>query len=286
MRFLFLAAFLASFDIAIASADRIDEMISPAFHAVTFEDPRSISEARFLFVYHELDDEFVTGGGDVQVYALQLRYALSDRLALIATKDGFVDFNPDAALPKETGIADIELGAKYAFFMDRDGGQIATAALRYLIPVGDDDVLQGEGNGELHPSLSAAFALSDQLTLMAGTGMRIAMDSDYSSFWDLDMQLDYRIDTVAGKFYPLIGASLIYVMDEGKVLPIADEGQDFFNFGASEADGESIITGVGGLRYRPIDPLDFGATFQFPFNSESGTRVIDYRWNFDVIYRF
>lgn len=276
----------AGLSVNSALADRLDQMISPAFHPVTFEDPQSRSELRAIYANHAIDDQFVTQGGDAQVYALQVRYALSDKLAIIATKDGIVDFNPKAALPKETGLADVEAGLKYVFHRDAAAGQVASVALRYLIPVGDEDVLQGTGDGEIHPSISAAFALSNNLTLTAGSGLRLPMDSDFSTAWDFDAQLDYRIDTSMGAFYPLFGASVIHILDDGKRLGIADEGQDFFNFGATEAGGKSITTGVGGLRFVPCQNWDIGATYQFPFNSGNGNRIIDYRWLFDVIYRF
>lgn len=269
-----------------AFADRVDQMVSPAFHVVNFEDPRSISEARFLFVNHQIDDQFVTSGGDAQVYALQLRYAIDDRWSIIATKDGIVDFNPTATLPKETGVADVELGAKYVFWQDREKGQVASFQLRYLLPVGDEDVLQGNGNGMIHPSTSAAIALSDEITLTTGTGLRIPTDTDDSFFWDADAQIDYRIDTCYGAWYPLLGVSLIHVVDGGKRLPIADEGQDFFNFGASKSTGENMVLAAAGMKFRPVDNIDLGSTFQFPLDKQTGTRIIDYRWMFDVSYRF
>jgi hypothetical protein len=286
MRNYLLAALAVSLMPAVAFCDRLDEMVSPAIHVVNFEDPRNISEARFLYVNHQLDNEFVTTGGDVQVFALQLRAALTERLSLIATKDGFIDFNPSAGLPKKTGLADIEAGFKYVVHQDGDKGEVVSAQLRYLFPTGDDDVLQGEGKGMLHPSMSGAVALSDEVTLTAGSGLRIPMDSESSFFWDLDAQVDYRIDTCYGKWYPLVGASLVHVVDGGNRLPIADEGQDFFNFGASESTGENMVLGAAGLKYRPIQSVDVGATYQFPLDRQTGTRVIDYRWMFDVSWRF
>lgn len=271
---------------SLAHADRVDQMVSPAFHPVTFEDPRSISEARFLFVNHNIQKEFATQGGDAQVYALQLRYAIDDRWSIIATKDGFVDFNPHATLPKDTGLADVEAGVKYVFFSDREAGQVASFQLRYLIPVGDEDVLQGQGKGSIHPSVSSAIALSEEITLTTGTGLRIPMSSDDSFFWDADAQVDYRVDTCYGAWYPLIGVSLIHVVDGGTRLPIADEGQDFFNFGASQASGENMVLASAGIKYRPVENIDLGSTFQFPFEKQTGNRIIDTRWMFDVSYRF
>ena len=105
-------------------------------------------------------------------------------------------------------------------------------------------------------------------------------------FWDADAQLDYRVDTCYGAWYPLIGASLIHVVDGGKRLPIADEGQDFFNFGASKSTGENMVLGAAGIKYRPVSNVDLGSTFQFPFDPQTGTRIIASRWMFDVSVRF
>jgi hypothetical protein len=269
-----------------AHADRVDQMISPSFHVVNFEDPRSISDLRFIYLYHEIDDQFVTQGGNAQLYALQVRYAIDDRWSIIATKDGYIDFNPKAGLNKNTGFADLEAGVKYVFFQDRDAGQVASFQLRYLIPTGEKEVLQGNGDGMVHPSVSAAYGLCNNTTITAGTGLRVPVNSDDSFFWDADVQVDYRIDTSYGAWYPLVGASLIHVVDGGKRLPIADEGQDLFNFGAADAGGESMVLGAAGLRYRPADAVDGGVTYQFPFDSQKGTRIIDSRWMFDVSYRF
>lgn len=271
---------------AYAENERINQMISPAFNAVNFEDPRAISEARFLYYYHEMDDKFVTEGGNAQLYALQLRYALTDKLTLIATKDGYVDFNPEANVAKNTGWADLEAGLKYTVAEDKD--YIASAQFRYLIPTGDHDVLQGYGDGMFHPSASASYGITDELTLTAGTGLRIATSSNDSSFWDSDLQLDYRVD-IGNKgmaIYPLLGASLVHVVDGGKRLPIEDEGQDLFNFGATGADGNNILTGIGGFRFRTCKMFDLGVSYQIPLDRSEGSRIIDYRWNFDLIAKF
>ena len=271
---------------AQAENTRIDQMISPAFNAVNFEDPRAITEARFLYYYHEMDDKFVTEGGNAQLYALQLRYAINDKLTFIATKDGYVDFNPNANVPKNTGWADLEAGLKYT--VAQDDNYIASAQFRYLIPTGDHDVLQGYGDGSFHPSFSGSYGITDKLTLTAGTGLRIATSSNDSSFWDTDMQLDYRVD-IGEKgmaIYPLLGASLVHVVDGGKRLGIEDEGQDLFNFGATGADGNNILTGIGGFRFRTCKMFDIGVAYQIPLDRTEGSRIIDHRWNFDLIAKF
>ena len=269
-----------------AQADRLDQMISPITNPVTFEDPRSLSELRLIYVRHTFEDDFVTLGGNVQVYALQARFAINDRLSIIATKDGYVDFNPDATLPKDEGWANIGGGVKYAFYKDDAAGQIASAALRYEFASGDEEVLQGNGDGLIHPSVSAAFALDDTVTLIAGTDARIAVDGADSSFWHFDLHLDKRFETSAGSFYPLVEVNVMQVIDGGRRLPITDEGVDFFNLGASGADDKTIVVGGVGMRYRASDAVDLGVAYQFPLTSGSGSRAVEGRLTADLIWHF
>lgn len=60
-----------------------DDFISPMSNFVFFEDPRTLTELRPIFLSHQLPDSI--GGGDVQLYAAEFRIALTDRLSLIAS---------------------------------------------------------------------------------------------------------------------------------------------------------------------------------------------------------
>jgi hypothetical protein len=55
-------------------------------------------------------------GGDVQIYAVQFEVALNDRLSIVATKDGYVDINPDTEplWSDEGGWANLAAGVKAA----------------------------------------------------------------------------------------------------------------------------------------------------------------------------
>ena len=72
-----------------AAVDWKASTIAPVANPIFFEDPVIRSEIRPIFAYHRIDDGFITGGGEAYLYALQLRYAITDRLAFIATQDGF-----------------------------------------------------------------------------------------------------------------------------------------------------------------------------------------------------
>ncbi|MEX0596380.1 MAG: hypothetical protein WD512_07750, partial [Candidatus Paceibacterota bacterium] len=61
----------------LAFAGSLEEIASPVSNPVNFEDPRIQSNIKPLYVHHKIDNNFVTGGGDVDIYALQIRYALT-----------------------------------------------------------------------------------------------------------------------------------------------------------------------------------------------------------------
>lgn len=265
-----------------ASADSFDKMMSPVSNPVNFEDPRARSEVRPIYLYHKLDDKFVTAGGQVQIWALQLRYAVDDRLAIIANKDGIVNFQPNSVLNDDVGFGNLAGGVKYAFYKDDASRVIGTGGLTYEAPTGSKGVLQGKGNGFIRPFFSAGYA-GEGVNLIGSTGLRVRMDSDDSSFWDADLHLDIP---VGASWFPGLEMNLVHVIDGGKRLPIKDEGADYFSFGSSEAGGETILTGAVVSRVALTDALNWGIAYQFPMSSGDGSRVFDWRLTTDVIYSF
>jgi hypothetical protein len=121
----------------LLSEDWLTTRIEPVTNPIFFEDPQIVSEARPLFIYHEIPGNFLTQGGNVQVYALQLRWAITPRLALIATKDGYIDFHPDAVLTPQNGWANISAGLKYAVIDDRAHDFILTPGFKFQAPTGN-----------------------------------------------------------------------------------------------------------------------------------------------------
>ena len=259
----------------------LDEMASPVTNPVNFEDPRISSELRPIYAYHKIDDKFITKGGDVRLYALQLRYAVTEDFAVIATKDGWIDFNPKTTLNDESGFANLAGGFKYSLYKNNDAGQIVTAGLKYEARTGEKEVFQGNGDGIINPFISAATTLCNY-NLMAGTGFRLPIDDADSTIYDFDLHLDTKF----GNFKPLVEFNLVHVVDAGSRLPIPDEGQDLFNFGSSLSDGETILTAGAGFRYDLTKQISLGAAYQFPIDRGSGSSIIDYRVITDLIVRF
>ena len=279
MRFRLLAASVLLMAGA-AFADPLNEMVSPVTDPVNFEDPRSTSEIRPIYIYHRFDDKFITEGGNVQIWALQARYAIDDRTSIIAVKDGLVDLNPKANVDDATAFANVSIGAKHAFYKEAD--KIATLGLTYEIPMGASRVLQGEGGGFFNPFVTTGYT-NEYFNLMASTGFRFRVNREDSQFYNADLHIDFP---VAGVFYPGFEFNLIHVLSGGERLPIADEGADFFSLGSIDAGGKNIVTGAAVARVKLADKTSWGIAYQFPMSRGEGTRAFDWRITTDLIFRF
>ncbi|MEO8614167.1 MAG: hypothetical protein ABI600_03420, partial [Luteolibacter sp.] len=83
-----------------ASGDAFENARRPISNPTLFDLALPTTNVHPLFIYHGLPDNIDTTagrlplGGDVEVYALQLEYAINNRLSIVATKDGYVDMNP------------------------------------------------------------------------------------------------------------------------------------------------------------------------------------------------
>jgi hypothetical protein len=255
--------------------------ISPVTNPVFFEDPHIHSEVRPIFMYHNIHPKFVTQGGSAQLYAMQLRWAVTDRFALIATKDGYVDFKPDAALPRRSGWADLAFGFKYALIDNREAEFILTPGYTVEIPTGNSRVLQGNGSGTSNPFISAAKGFGD-LRFTGNVGGIIPHDfSAESAQIHYSVQTDY---TVHQYFTPFAALNVFTVVSEAKGLPLSVEGFDLFNFGASNASGfTQAVAGVG-FRSRLTDGLYLGFAYELPVTSPRG--LFGDRFTVDLIWRF
>jgi len=277
---------LAVFSIGLtAKAGPLDQIASPVSNPVNFEDPRIDSSLKPIFAYHKIDNDFITQGGDVRIYALQARFAVNDKLAIIATKDGIVDLNPNSVLNDESGLANVAGGLKYAFYENSDKSSLATAGIRYEAPLGADRVLQGDGKGILNPFISAATVLGcdeQPINLVAYTGLRVPFSSEDSFFYDASL----HADTNFAWFSPLVELNLFQVLDAGNRLPISDEGQDFFNLGSSDSEGETMLTAAVGYRASLATDLSWGTAYEFPLAHGDGTRITEWRITTDLIYKF
>lgn len=256
-----------------------EHTISPVANPIFFEDAMIRSEIRPIFAYHRIDDGFL-GGGDAQLYAVQIRYAVTDRLALIATQDGYFSINNDA-VGNPDGWMDLALGLKYAVIDDEASQFILTPGFTLHLPTGSEDVFQGRGNSEVNAFVSAQKGFGD-FHLSGNVGLRIPFDTDEQSLVaHYSLMVDYY---VCRWFIPFVAFDAFTVVNEGNNIGLTSEGYDVINFGSSGADGVTQGTIAGGFRTRLLDNLDLGFAYQKAVLSPEG--LTDDRLTFDVSIRF
>jgi len=227
---------------------------------------------------------------------VQLRFALTERLALIATKDGYVWLRPNDEIPgavtHDDGFANLAFGAKYAIVYDVEDQRIATLGLRYEVPSGDAQVLQGKvfridgvddrGKGVLNPFLSTGFGFGD-FHFLSYTGVRAALDDVDSSFFDMSLHGDYQV----GNLFPLLEVNWVQTISDGERLPLGGEGFDLLNLGTTNGAGKGVVTAAVGARYRVAQfeaiEIDLGTAVEFPLTDRED--LFGFRLSSDFIVR-
>lgn len=255
--------------------------ISPVTTPIFFEDPVIHSEIRPIFAYHRIDPKFITGGGNVQVYAVQARWAVKNRLAIIATKDGAININPRHTLEHSQGWADVALGAKYALIDDREHQFILTPGFTAEIPLGNEKVFQGTGKGSWNLFVSTEKGF-DKLHLTANVGVSIPNDQKKNNtILHYSAQVDYYC---CRWFIPFAAFNGYTVLTAAEAIGLDTEGYDLINFGSSAALHRTQGTMGFGFRSRLLDNLDFGAAYDFACISPHG--LTEDRLTVDLIWRF
>lgn len=255
--------------------------IEPVTNPIFFEDPSIVSSLRPIFMYHNIDSDFITQGGDVHVYALQLRYAITERLAFIATKDGYIDFDPNAVLTDQEGFADVALGFKYALIDNRPAQFILTPGFKFEIPLGNQDVFQGESVGEWDVFVAASKGFGN-FHLTGNVGFRIPNDfSEKTSQFHFSAQADYY---ACRYFIPFVSVNGFTVLTEANRIGLDVEGSDLINFGSSHAGGSTQVALGAGFRSRVLDNVDLGAAYEKGVGSDKG--LYDQRFTVDMVVRF
>jgi hypothetical protein len=283
------------------SGDWARDLIRPMTNPTLFDLAVPTTNIRPIFAYHALPDVVNTTAGnlpvsgDVQVYALQFEYAFSDRLSLVATKDGYIDFSPDATLNDQSGFANLGGGFKYAFILDPEAGHALSGSVTFELPTGNSDVFQGEGKGAVNLILSGVKTI-DEWQFAGGTGISVPFSDEQSTNGFLSAHASRE---VTPWFIPLVELNWFSVLDAGDGrgnfngqagggVPgiIEFEGHDFFNIGGLNADNNRhLVTAAVGFRSKITDSIQTGVAYEIPLTSDENS-VIESRLTLDLVWRF
>jgi len=254
-----------------------DDFISPMSNPVFFEDPRNLTEVRFIFINHNLPRAL--GGNSVQVYAAQFRVALTERLSLIATKDGLI-YTQSPVL--DSGFADVAAGLKYNFYRDPEAGRLLSAGITYEIPMGTERSLQGNGDGEFNFFLTGGTRFGNRSHWLSAVGFRQPIDRGAeNAVWYWSNHYDYRLRNLPVYLFGELNWWHWASSGDMGALP---EGGDLFNLGGSGLTGNNIVSRAVGIKYKPRQNVEAGFAYEFPLTRRKG--LLDDRWTADLIFRF
>lgn len=285
----------------VASADGFAQARRPISNPTLFDLALPGTNVHPIFIYHNLPNSINTTlgelplGGDVQVYALQFEIALNERLSIVATKDGYVDFNPNNTMSNESGFANLGAGLKYAFILDPVSRTALSGTMTFELPTGNSDVLQGEGDGAVNLILNG-LKLVDDWQFASSLGFQFPFSSEQSTMSFVSAHVSYE---VCSWFIPLVELNWFHVLDAGDgtgnfpahvggAVPavVEFEGGDFFNIGAvNSGKNRDFVTAAFGFRSRITDAVNVGFAYEIPLTDEEDS-VMDDRFTLDLIWNF
>ena len=255
-------------------------LIEPVSSGTTFESPVIDSNIEAHAVRQNFPSDSVFAGGGFNLYALQARVAVTERLALIATKDGYIDLDPDA-LPDESGTADIAGGIKYAAYIDDEQGIIITPGLIIETKSGDTDVFQGNGDGLIRPFVSAGWDLGPTKVLGEFAYNQPLDDDAEATSIDYHLHVSHEVHK---DLFPMVEINGITYTSNGTAFPANFEGGDLINLGATNVAGNTVITGALGAAYRIGDRWQAGIVYEWPLTSRED--LLDDRIWASLLWRF
>ncbi len=242
------------------------------------EDSFVTSDIRVWYAFHDLPNASPIGGGTAQVAAVQARLALTDKLQLVAYKDGYLWW--DAGIIDEDGWNDIGAGLKFNFWQDFENQFHAAVGAGYEFAWGDPSVLQNDQNARVWLSADKGF---DRLhfgataNVLFETGDDDPLGNSDRFMWNL--RADYY---VCDWFSPVINVNGFHAFDDDdEIVPFS--GIDVANLGG----GDDVVNIGLGAEIRPIaDTPDLMFRFAYETALTDSDDLYGFRWTFSLIWAF
>ena len=266
-------------------APRYEGFVMPMTAPYLFEEPFVNSGFALQYVHHDFPDDSVLDGGYASVLALQARVAITDRLAFIATKDGYTWLRPGHRLLRDQqGFFDITAGFKYVLIDRPEDNFILTPSLRFEVPTGSSDVFSGNGNGVAIPGVSWGWGLGN-FHVLGNLGGQIPFDrGDESTSIFYNFHFDYGVHKhfvpfmeLNGQHWTDSGTGGFRVRTRVGTLPLRTiqnllgngrgDGNDVVNLGSQGVDGNNIVTLAFGARIPLTKHVHAGFAYEFPVTS-------------------
>jgi len=286
---------------SVIPEDPFAAAIRPITNPTLFDLAVPRTQLHAIYINHQFPDQIsstggaVPLGGDLNLYALQLEYALNERTSIVATKDGYIDFNPGQTLTDAEGFANLGAGIKRALIYRPESGYVLSGIATVELPTGDSEVFQGNGDGAINLNL-AGLKMYDRLQLAHNLNVHVPFDDSQALTGAISLHASYEVKPW---FIPLIELNWYRTFSEGDGTSAFDdqggtlvpsvvnfEGGDFFNLGTANADDNADIVILGlGFRSKINESANVGFAYEFPL-TDSEANLMDERFTVDFVYQF
>lgn len=260
-----------------------DDFVSPLSNPFFFEDPRSLTEARVMFLEQSLPNTI--RGGDAQIYAGQMRGRITDRVSLIAPRLAYFNVN-QAGGDGTWGFMSAPIGGKWNFYRDVEAQQLATLGMTYFIN-GQGRAASNFGDGDFHFFLTGGTAFLERGHWLSGTGFRLPANVNWNTqMWYWSNQWDYEF---VDNWYGLLGINWFHWMRSAALATGPGGGSnvtglDLVNVPAGGVAGDSVVTCMVGGKWKPSGNFELGTGFEFPLTGDRD--VLRNRLYVDLIFRY
>lgn len=277
---------LLGFGLVKHSDPCFDDFITPVTNPFYFEDPRTLTEVRGIYMRQQWPP--VTSSHPVQVYSMQFRAALTEDFSLMVTKFGYLQMISDLG-EFDSGAMDFGIGFKHTMYKDREAGRLLTGGMSVITPSGSHQALQGYGEGELNFFLSGATRVFDRGHLMSVVGLRQPIDeAEQNRIVYSSAHYDWRVSPATWRPIYVFGETNWYYTASEPFAPVPPnfifEGADLFNLGARFTENNSLVTQALGFKIVPRRGLEMGIAYELPVTPR--TVMMTERWTADLIWRY
>jgi hypothetical protein len=258
--------------------------IGPITNPILAKDPRSLTELRPLFVAHWIPPANALSDGDFQVYAAQIRVALSERLQFIAEKDGYAVLRPTSGAPRQDGWLNLAAGLKYVLVRDVENQFLVSAGFQYEPQTGEAAVFQSQGDGLMTVFGTVGKEFGCFWHFIGNMGYQFGFDNDQSNdLFYMSLHLDRQC---FGWLYPLVEMNWFHYTRSGNWgIPAAVGGGDgLLNLGTSGIAGDNLLTLAMGLKAQWSRNLETGIAYERPITGDKG--IFDNRLIAEIIIRY
>jgi len=267
-------------------------IISPVTSPFLFEDPRSLTEVRPLWVYTSIPKNSALLGGSTNFLGIQARVAFTENFSLVINKLGGMWFdpkNPNFAFASDgSGFAEFNIGPKWTFLRAEGLGMVAATGLTFQLPIGSGSAFQDTGTFSLDPYLSYGWNFGrttwGSFNYLTTTGYCVGVDDARSDYFHWHNHLSYDVANLH-RIYPLIETSWFKYTHRGNAQPFSFEGKDLFNFGSNNAGLHSYFTIAAGARFKVNEHIQTGIAAEWNLTNNANA-IDEFRLTFDLIFRY